>query len=41
MSMRWLKGKPLGGIGAEQEAQKIAKALETSEVLVTQVDVSN
>ena len=41
MSITWLKRKPLGGREAEQEALKIAKVLETSEVLVNEVEALN
>ena len=41
MSITWLKGMPLGGIEAEQEAQKIAKALETSDALVNEMEALN
>jgi CO dehydrogenase maturation factor len=37
MSIKWLKGKPLGGIEIEQEAQNIANALEVTESLVNEV----
>ena len=39
MSITWLKGRPLKGIEAGQEAQNIAKALEASEVLVNEVEI--
>jgi CO dehydrogenase maturation factor len=39
MSITWLKGKPLSGREAKQEALKIAKALETSEALVNDVEM--
>jgi hypothetical protein len=39
MSITWLKGRPLRGIEAGQEAQNIAKALEASEVLVNEVKI--
>jgi CO dehydrogenase nickel-insertion accessory protein CooC1 len=39
MSITWLKGKPLSGREAKQEAQKIVKALETSEALVNDVEM--
>lgn len=38
MSITWLKGTPLCGIDAGQEAQKIAKAIEASEVFVNEVE---
>ena len=39
MSIAWLKGTPLDGKKAKQEAYKIAKALETSEALVNEGEV--
>jgi CO dehydrogenase nickel-insertion accessory protein CooC1 len=38
VSISWLKGKPLGGRDAQQEAQKIARALEASEAFVNKVE---
>ena len=40
MSIAWLKGMPLDGKKAKQEAYKIAKALETAESLVNEVEAS-
>ena len=39
MSIAWLKGTPLDGKKAKQEAYKIAKALETAEALVNEGEV--
>ncbi|MCK5315005.1 MAG: P-loop NTPase [Anaerolineales bacterium] len=40
MSIAWLKGMPLDGVKAKQEASRIAKALEAAEVLIGEKDVS-
>ncbi len=40
MSIAWLKGMPLDGKKAKQEASRIAKALEAAEVLIGEKDVS-
>jgi CO dehydrogenase nickel-insertion accessory protein CooC1 len=40
MSASWLKGIPLDGVKPKQEAEKIAKALETAEALVEEVQAS-
>jgi CO dehydrogenase nickel-insertion accessory protein CooC1 len=40
MSASWLKGMPLDGVKPKQEAEKIAKALETAEALVEEVQAS-
>jgi CO dehydrogenase nickel-insertion accessory protein CooC1 len=41
MSIAWLKGTPLVGKKAKQEAYRIAEALETAEGLVEEKDVSS
>ena len=40
MYIAWLKGMPLDGVKAKQEASRIAKALEAAEVLIGEKDVS-
>jgi len=37
MSITWLKGESIGGSDLEEEAQKIARAIESSEALVNEV----
>jgi CO dehydrogenase nickel-insertion accessory protein CooC1 len=40
MSIAWLKGKPLDGKKPKQEAEKVAKALETADALVDDMERS-